>query len=422
MATQPITVSAQGNDKFVGTWSFEKTDVEGHTYRMNLQVSSPERSTLYPALLSISYAQFTGVYQLLLVKKNNNQLAIGRQKFPVTEVPFSIGAYTVPFNGTLDLRSNSLNVNRMPANRYGFPVPALSMYEETNKMAVLRISEFLRNEPISLQKINNDAWRSAEAGRMLYSYSAPDYMGLVDSFYVTSKIGSIRFSENTQKTDDDTVSVMLNQRMIVDGIDIDRNTSTQQVSLDTGMNILVFFADNYGRVPPNTGRLSMTFGAKTFDLDFTSRENRSAGFIVAKIYLLQEKQKAPAEITARKTIEERVEQRITKLIDSIRVNSQEVTLAIWDDAVEDGDSISLQINNEIFLPGIAVKKKPQFINVKLYPGDNKIVFIADNLGAIPPNTSILEIIDGKKRRSYMINTDLRQNSAIKISYDLVLDN
>jgi hypothetical protein len=70
------------------------------------------------------------------------------------------------------------------------------------------------------------------------------------------------------------------------------------------------------------------------------------------------------------------------------------------------------------MPGIAVKKKPQFIQVKLYPGENKIIFIADNLGSIAPNTSILEIIDGKKRKAYNINTNLGQNNAIKIIYDL----
>lgn len=414
-------VVAQQPDKFVGTWTFQKTDAENKRYEIELQVASPEAATLYPSLLTIRYAQFTGIYQVLLVKKNESQLAIGRQKFPVKEEPFSIGAYTIPLNGTLDLSANHLSVNRIPAKRYGFPVPALSMYEEENKMAVLRISELLRNEPISLQKINKDAWRSAAAGNMLYTHQAPDYFGLTDSFYVTTAKGIVGFSENN-KSDDDTVSVMLNRRMLIDRIDINKNTPSQEITLDTGMNILCFFADNYGRVPPNTAKLNLSFGEKRFSLDFTTKQNMSATFIVAKIYLLREKQQTPAEITARKTITERMQQRQTKLIDSIRVTSQEVMLALWDDAVEDGDSISLQINDEIFMPGIAVKKKPQFIPVKLYKGDNKIVFIADNLGAIPPNTSILEINDGKKRKSYMINTDMRQNNAIKITYELVLDN
>lgn len=408
---------AQQPDKFTGTWAFQKTDTENKLYQVELQIASPEAATLYPALLTIRYAQFTGVYQLLLVKKNEQQLSIGRQKIAVKEEPFSIGNYTIPLNGTFDLSGNHLSVNRIPAKRYGFPVPAISNYEEENKMAVLRLSEFLRNEPFALQKINANPWRSADAGKMLYTHSSTHYFGLTDSFYVTTAAGTVGFSENN-KSDDDTVSVMLNRRMLIDRIDINKNTPSQQITLDTGMNILCFFADNYGKVPPNTAKLNLTFGAKKFTLDFTTRDNMSATFMVAKIYLLPEKQKTPAEITARKTIAERIEQRHTKLIDSIKVTSQEVILAIWDDAVEDGDSISLQINDEIFMPGIAVKKKPQFIPVKLYPGDNKIIFIADNLGSIPPNTSILEIIDGKKRKSYMINTDMRQNNAIKITYQL----
>ncbi|RYY50560.1 MAG: hypothetical protein EOO06_03525 [Chitinophagaceae bacterium] len=416
------SLCAQQPDKFVGTWTFQKTDVENKTYRLTLQLGNPEAATLYPSLLTVEYAQFTGIYQVLLVKKNEGQLAVGRQKFPVQEIPFSIGAYTIPLNGTVDFAGGRLVVNRIPANRYGFPVPALSVYEEENKIAVLRVSEFLRNEPIQLQKINNTPLRSASASNMLFTHSAPDYFGLVDSFYVRTRMGSIQLSENTSKVDVDTVSVKLNGRMIINRVDISRNEPPVEITLDSGMNILCFFADNYGSIPPNTGKLDLSFGPKKFTLDFTTRQNRSAGFIVAKIFVLPENQQTPTEITTRKIISEKVEQRKTTWIDSIRVSSREVTLALWDDAVEDGDSISLQINEELFLPGIAVKKKPQFIDVKLYPGDNKIVFIADNLGAIPPNTSILEIIDGKKRRSYMINTDLRQNSAIKITYELGPDN
>jgi hypothetical protein len=407
-------------DPFTGTWHFEKKDAaQLATYHIEWQIAAPEQGTLYPALLTISYAQFTGVYQVLLVKKNDQELAIGRQKFPIKEEPFGLGAYTVPLNGTLQLSGNNqLTVNRIAANRYGFAVPALSKYEDNNKMAVLRLSTFLRNEPVQLKKINAIPWRSAAANKMLYSYDAPTYFGLTDSFYLDTREGTIQFTDNNT-SDDDTVSVMLNKKMIIEKTDIRKNNASVDVLLDTGLNILCFFADNYGRVPPNTAKLNLRFGAQNFTLDFTSKQNMSATFIVAKIFLLQRKQqKEPPSNTARKTITEKIQKRNTKLIDSMRVASQEVTLAIWDDSVEDGDSISLQINDEIFMPGIAVKKKPQFIQVKLYPGENKIIFIADNLGSIAPNTSILEIIDGKKRKAYNINTNLGQNNAIKIIYDL----
>ncbi|MEX1202253.1 MAG: hypothetical protein WEA59_03340 [Ferruginibacter sp.] len=407
-------------DPFVGTWDFEKLDPEKvATYKLSLQISQPEEATLYPALLTISYAQFIGVYQVLLVKKNNEQLAIGRQKFTIKEEPFGLGAYTIPLNGTLDIiGGNSLSVNRIKASRYGFAVPALSKYEESNKMAVLRISEFLRNDNIQFQKKDAIPWRSAAANKMLYSYEAPTYFGLTDSFYVNTAEGSISVIDNN-KSDDDTVSVSLNKKMIIEKTDIRKKTNPLDIKLDTGMNILCFFADNYGKVPPNTAKLNLQFGNQQFTLDYAIKENMSATFIVAKIFLLpNQQQKEPENIFARKTITQKIQQRTTKLIDSVWVGSQEVTLAIWDDAVEDGDSISLQINDEIFMQGLAVKKKPQFIKLKLYRGENKIIFIADNLGSIAPNTSILEIIDGKKRRAYNINTNLGQNNAIKIIYEL----
>ncbi len=422
LAILPQKKSIAQTDKFTGTWTFQQPGENNTNFNIELRIASPEADCLYPALLTIRYAQFTGVYQLLLVKKNERQLAIGRHKYPVKEEPFGIGAYTIPFNGSFDFSDNKLSVNRLVAQRYGFAVPALSVYNDENKMTVLRLSEFLKSAPVTLQKINNAPWRSADAAKMLHTHSAPDYFGLVDSFYVKTTTGTLRFFENTKKTDDDTVSVMLNNRIIVNRIDIDKNTPAQPITLDTGLNILVLFADNYGKIPPNTAGLQLSFGDKKFSLDFTTLQNTSATFIVAKIYVLPENQQAPAEMVARKTIEQKIQQRQTKLIDSIQVTSQEVMLAIWDDAVEDGDSISLQLNNEIYMPGLAVKKKPQFIPVKLYAGENNIVFIADNLGSIPPNTAILEINDGKRRKSYMIDTDMRQNNAIKITYQLVVDN
>ena len=86
------------------------------------------------------------------------------------------------------------------------------------------------------------------------------------------------------------------------------------------------------------------------------------------------------------------------------------------DAVEDGDSISLSINGKWIAKGFPVKKKPQFIKVTLAPGDNIITFVAENLGSIAPNTTVLEIIDGNKRKPFFIETDFKLNNLVKIYY------
>lgn len=417
-----INLFAQA-DNFSGTWVMEEQhDVYTPAVYFELQVAEPEQQTLYPAQLKINYGNFKAVYQLLLVKKNNTQLAIGRNKFAVKEEPFSIGNWTVLLNGTFDLGNDiagnkKLTINRMFAKRYGISFPAIMSFEESNRTTAMGISDFLKKAPLQLKKINQFAWRSADINKILFTYLAPAYFGIVDTLYTTSAKASLNFSENN-KTDNDSISVMLNGNMIINKLDISKAGFLQDIQLDTGLNILCFFADNYGKIPPNTARLNLVMNEKKYTMDFTSKQNISASFIIAKIYFYPFLQQGiPSEILARKSITQKIQQRETKLIDSMRAETQEITLAIWDDAVEDGDSISLQINDDIYLPGLAVKKKPHFIKVKLYPGENKIIFIADNLGSIAPNTSILEIIDGKRRKSYMIDTNLGQNNAIKILYD-----
>ncbi len=409
-------------DIFPGTWAMRTTsqsDTSG--IYMEMQVAKPGNDLLYPAQLKLVAGNFSATYQLLLAKKNNRQLAIGRHKFPVAEKPFSLGAWTILLNGTFDLETSTegnprLTANRIVAKRYGFPMPLLTSFADSNRNRAIEMNQLMKEGIISLEKINQDPWRNITAQNMLHSQTSPSYFGIVDTLYTNAPSAFIRFTENN-KADNDTVSVSFNGRMIIDHMDINYALETPELKLDTGLNILCFFADNFGRVPPNTARLYLRLSEKNYLLDFTTTENMSATFIVAKIYFYPEGHIKKTDLVARKEITDKIRLRETKQIDSIKAFTEEITLALWDDAVEDGDSISLQINDEIFMPGIAVKKKPQFIKMKLYPGDNKIIFIADNLGAISPNTTVLEIIDGKRRKSYMINTDLGVNNSLKIVYN-----
>lgn len=387
---------------------------------LELQIGKPDQALLYPAQLVLNYKSFNAVYQLLLVKKNNGQLAISRNKFAVSEKPYSIGTYTIYLNGTLNFKAENgigfLEAERIPAKRYGIGLPAILGYPEKDRLDVIEIADFLKDGEIRLKKINDQPWQSAAISNIVHTSFTPAYFGLVDTIRTKSASATIGFSENNV-SDNDSISVSFNGRTIIDKIDVNNRTPLQNIKLDTGLNILCFFAENYGRVPPNTVKLNLRLAEGLYALDFTQTQNISATFIVAGIFYYPEgKPEADDKLEERKIFAEKIQQRITKQIDSITASYADITLAIWDDAIEDGDSISLQINNEIFMPGIAVKKKPLFIPVKLYPGENKIIFIADNLGSIPPNTSILEIIDGRRRKSYMINTNLGQNNSIKIMY------
>ncbi|HSN61260.1 MAG TPA: hypothetical protein VLR49_10010, partial [Ferruginibacter sp.] len=128
-------------DIFSGTWIMEgNKDVNNPSFYIELQIAEPEQQTLYPAQLNIRYENFNAVYQVLLVKKNNSQLVIGRNKYAVKEEPFSIGTWTILLNGTFDYSTNPagkpvLTANRIPSKRYGIPLPAIMSYEEINRPA-----------------------------------------------------------------------------------------------------------------------------------------------------------------------------------------------------------------------------------------------------------------------------------------------
>ncbi len=86
----------------------------------------------------------------------------------------------------------------------------------------------------------------------------------------------------------------------------------------------------------------------------------------------------------------------------ITLNSCDVTLCIYDDAQQDGDSVTIIFNNQIIVDRqlIKVLKKNSLKNafripVQLKPeGENFIISKAWNVGSIPPNTLKIDIYEG----------------------------
>lgn len=412
-----FALPCRAQDEFVGTWQMVPIALEDtHHIHIQIEVSAPEKKLLYPAQVSIQYKDFFGKY-LLLLARQENRLAISRDKFALSEMPYTLGAWPIVWNGYLvtdEAKKDLLNVQRIKSKKFGIPLPAIMSYAEANRADVLRITDFLKSGKMQFRRTSPQAWTGADARKLLFSTSSPAYLGLIDSFFTNKASANIRFAENN-RPDNDSITLTLNGKILMQNMNLNA-PATASLELNRGTNLLLLFAENFGSVPPNTAKLNIRFDDKQYWMDFTDAPNMSSTFIAAKIFYSPEDHSNQAQ-QQRSAINGKISGRQTKVIDSIPAASAEITLAIWDDALEDGDSISLKINDDIYMPGLAVKKRPQFIPVTLKRGENTILFIADNLGSISPNTAVLEIIDGKKRRAYMINTNLGVNNAIKISYD-----
>ncbi len=417
-----INISAQTDD-YSGTWLM-KFSASGSAapFEIQLQIASPERDILYPAQLSLQCDSFVAVYELLLVRKNLRQLGISRNKFPRSEVPFSIGDWTIALNGTLDFTKDIkgaplLTINRFPAKRYGVTLSDFKNLSETRRKTAAQLVNFIKEESIVFKKISSIPWQHENSLAILIPQLSPTYFGLLDTIHLQTRDGYINFSGN-KKSGNDIVSVVLNGKTIIDQVEAGRKKEPEDILLDTGLNIITIFADNFNKSIPNKAKINLEFGRKKYKLDFNNKQDIAATFIVAKLYFETDKDAATRFRNYQFSESEAPPlKRNEKLIGNIIAGSRQITLALWDDAVEDGDSVSININGKLLVKGFPVKKAPQFIKVTLEPGPNTITFIADNLGSIPPNTSVLEIIDGKKRKSFSIETDLDQNNLIKIYYD-----
>jgi hypothetical protein len=402
--------------------------------KMELQIGSPERETLYPAQLKLTYGSFSGTYEVLLAKKNDGQLGIGRNKFPVQETPFKIGAWMLYLNGTLDYNKNGLSLQRMWISSFGLFMQGLYDDDEIYENTKVMLRDFLYHDSITLKKVNNAPWKSPFTNRILHPENNSIYYGIYDKVIVTDPVVHILVRDE-DAIDRDTVSMLLNGNLLLNREFISDVEKDITVALDTGMNILTFFADNYGRLPPNTGAFRVRTSNGYYTFDFTHRENAYATFLVAQFYRKPGNAvpgvsppppvsppawvSPPAKVSPpvlKLQQDPRITSRKNSLVDQLTVTTSQAELELWDDAAEDGDSVSIRLNDELIVTGFPVLKQRQQLSVVLKPGENRLLLLADNLGSIPPNTAVMRITAGTTKKYVRIKTDLKQNNLLLINY------
>jgi len=409
-------------DAYSGTWKMQYVPEFGHSpINMELQIAASEKYIFYPAHLTLQSDSFVAEYELLLVKKNSRELAISRNKFPLSEKPFSLHDWRFFLNGIFDCSRDlngvsTLTLSRIQIEEHDGVVADSLHLNDRNKETFKNIRKFLKDAELKLKKTNNIPWEHQPFGQISKAATSPEYFGLANTIHIQNRDGFISLSASTKK-ENDIVSVGLDGRIIIDQRVLTKKVIKDEMLLDTGLNIITVFADNFGSNLPSRGKATFEFGDKRVVLDFANKADSAATFMAIKIFCDQDKAKQTGFQNNIPNDVEKGLQKNEKLLGSIIATSQNLTLAVWDDAAEDGDSISINIDGRWIIKGCPVKKNPRFIPVTLKPGANTISFIADNLGTIPPNTAVLEIIEGNKRKSFFMETTLGENNLIKIFYD-----
>ena len=103
------------------------------------------------------------------------------------------------------------------------------------------------------------------------------------------------------------------------------------------------------------------------------------------------------------------------LKDTIDVKGKTITISIWDDSQIDNDVISIKLNDEWIVKYLEAKQQKVQFKYFLTQPENYIILRADNIGEIPPNTTAVNIDDGKSSKTIVLNSDLGMSEAIKIN-------
>jgi hypothetical protein len=108
------------------------------------------------------------------------------------------------------------------------------------------------------------------------------------------------------------------------------------------------------------------------------------------------------------TIEEKFVTRKKVFIKEIPLSGDSLELRFYDNAEIDGDSISLFLNDKLLFQHIRLTGNAYSIKLPISEMNetNELIMVAENLGAIPPNTSyMLAIVGDKRYDAYLASTE-----------------
>ena len=125
-------------------------------------------------------------------------------------------------------------------------------------------------------------------------------------------------------------------------------------------------------------------------------------------------------VTAKKIITPEVlKTRENALAQTITVNTEQVTIKLYDNGEIDDDSISVFVDKQLKLSHKRLSTSPIVLTLNFDASDteHEVVMVAENLGRIPPNTSLMVITAGDKRYQVQITSTEQKNAMVRFKYE-----
>jgi hypothetical protein len=118
------------------------------------------------------------------------------------------------------------------------------------------------------------------------------------------------------------------------------------------------------------------------------------------------------------TIPDVLKSRENVLLKTLTVNHTSIEIRIYDDGAIDNDTVSVYYDNKLLISKARLSDLPITVKIPVEPSDkpHQLVMVAENLGDIPPNTSLLVVSDGEKKYEERIISNEQKNVVIGFMY------
>lgn len=116
------------------------------------------------------------------------------------------------------------------------------------------------------------------------------------------------------------------------------------------------------------------------------------------------------------TIPKPILTRENPVIKKIETAAGEIIINLYDNGEIDGDTVTIYHNNKLIVSRAGLSEKPITfkINVDATHPHHELVMVAENLGSIPPNTSLMVVTANNKRYEIFISSSEQKNAKIVI--------
>lgn len=110
--------------------------------------------------------------------------------------------------------------------------------------------------------------------------------------------------------------------------------------------------------------------------------------------------------------------RTNELVKTLVVNSPDVTVKLYDNGEIDGDTISVYLDNKLVLSSKMLTASPLTVKLKMDEenDEHELIMVAENLGRIPPNTSLMIVEAGGQRFDVRITSTQQKNAVVRFKY------